>query len=185
VRAGGGKSKGGQFERDICRALSLWVTRGKRDDIYWRSAMSGGRATVGLRSGKKRKAQAGDISYVDKKGKPLLDVFVIDCKFRQPKHVRFDVLLTKAAYAGTVLEYWDKIRGEARKFNKRPMLIIKQNNAPTFVFVYLDDSIGGQRTKLFNRAIAYLPRRNVIIYELEDLLRYGRPPRTHAKAHLH
>jgi hypothetical protein len=55
MRKGGGKQKGSQFERDVCRELSLWVSHGKQEDVYWRSAMSGGRSTVaalkGARSG--------------------------------------------------------------------------------------------------------------------------------------
>src|SRR5215216_6431446 len=42
--------KGPQWEREVCRALSLWVTNGERVDVFWRSAMSGGRATVHNRS---------------------------------------------------------------------------------------------------------------------------------------
>jgi len=46
MRKGGGKAKGASFERDICRRLSLWVSAGKQEDVFWRSAMSGGRSTV-------------------------------------------------------------------------------------------------------------------------------------------
>ena len=38
MRKGGGKGKGGNFEREICKALSLWVSKGLNVDLYWRSA---------------------------------------------------------------------------------------------------------------------------------------------------
>lgn len=28
------KAKGASFERDVCKKLSLWVSDGKREDLY-------------------------------------------------------------------------------------------------------------------------------------------------------
>ena len=39
--------KGSEFEREMCKCLSLWWTDSKRDDVFWRSAQSGGRAPRG------------------------------------------------------------------------------------------------------------------------------------------
>ena len=49
MRKGGGKEKGSSFERLVCKRMSMWLSKGERDDLFWRSAMSGGRATVQLR----------------------------------------------------------------------------------------------------------------------------------------
>ncbi|MBM3120244.1 MAG: hypothetical protein FJ006_12010, partial [Chloroflexi bacterium] len=58
-------SKGASFERDISRQLSLWWTHGERDDVFWRSSMSGGRATVRAKKGQKTAYQNGDITATD------------------------------------------------------------------------------------------------------------------------
>ena len=70
-----GKLKGGAFEREICVKLSKWVSYGERDDLFWRSAMSGGRQTVGFKKGINRKNQAGDITAIDPIGQKLIDSF--------------------------------------------------------------------------------------------------------------
>ena len=51
TKPGYGKQKGGEYERTVCKKLSLWVSNGTRDDIFWRSAMSGGRATLQRKKG--------------------------------------------------------------------------------------------------------------------------------------
>jgi len=73
-------AKGSNFEREVSKELSLWTTNGVRDDIYWRSSQSGGRATIRARQGKKTANSAGDICFIDPIGKPLLDIFVLELK---------------------------------------------------------------------------------------------------------
>src|SRR5215831_9763463 len=116
VRAGGGKHKGGKFERKVCVALSKWLTEGKRTDCLWRSAMSGGRATVRGRKGEKLEAQRGDISAISPEGQRLMDKVVIECK-----HVR-NLKLNQALVrgTGTVYKFWKKLGKEAGQ--KMPML---------------------------------------------------------------
>jgi hypothetical protein len=73
-----GSQKGSAFEREICKRLSLWFTDGDRDDIFWRTAGSGARAT---RRGKKTTfGQYGDIQATDPIGQPLIDAFTIEVK---------------------------------------------------------------------------------------------------------
>jgi len=75
-------SKGSAFERHVCKELSLWWTKGKgdRDNIFWRTSASGGRATIRSKRGKTTPGQYGDICAVDLIGKPLLDVFTFELK---------------------------------------------------------------------------------------------------------
>jgi hypothetical protein len=75
-----GSGKGSQFERDICRKLSLWWTDGQRDDVFWRTSGSGAQATVRGRRGKATYGQYGDIHAVDPIGEPLLRVFTFELK---------------------------------------------------------------------------------------------------------
>lgn len=129
MRRGGSKQKGAANERNICRMLSLWVTNGKREDIFWRSAMSGGRATVAKRKGTHLAAQSGDISSVDKAGHPLTDAYYIETK--HVKTIALERFLLTST--GPLVKYWMTACREARQYNKKPLLIIKQNLLPVIV----------------------------------------------------
>jgi hypothetical protein len=125
VRAGGGKQKGSKFEREVCRRLSLWVTDGAKGDVFWRSAMSGGRATVGR--GEVR--QAGDIAAVAPEGYKFCDQWFIECK-----HVRtlnLDSFLIK--HTGVLAKFWTKARREANRYRRHPLIIARQNGWPILV----------------------------------------------------
>lgn len=79
----GKAAKGGDFEREICKKLSLWWTGNleiPRDDIFWRSSQSGGRATQRAKSGKTTYGSYGDIAAVDPIGTPLIKMFTIELK---------------------------------------------------------------------------------------------------------
>ena len=73
-------AKGGSFERLIAVQLSEWWTNGERDDVYWRSSNSGGRATARHKKGKRTAGQYGDIAAIDPIGKPLLDLMTLSLK---------------------------------------------------------------------------------------------------------
>lgn len=73
-------SKGSRFERHICGLLSRWWTYGKRDDVFWRTAGSGARATGRAKRGKKTANACGDICHVDAIGSPLTYVFAFELK---------------------------------------------------------------------------------------------------------
>ena len=71
-------AKGSQFERDTCRQLSQWWAG--RDDVFWRSSNSGGRATIRKKSGKHTIGQFGDVAATDPVGLPLLDLITFELK---------------------------------------------------------------------------------------------------------
>lgn len=79
-KRGRGARKGGGFERHICKQLSRWWTGGQRDDVFWRSSQSGGRATQRMKKGLRTYGSYGDIAAVDPIGEPLLKVFTIELK---------------------------------------------------------------------------------------------------------
>lgn len=131
MRAGGGKQKGSQFERDVCCALSRWISEGKREDLFWRSAMSGGRATVGRKSGKDHAKHAGDISATDPLGHQLTDRFYIECKFYAD--LKFGSWLLEDV--GPLAGFWKIAKEQAEAHKLAPMLIIKQNRSDIFMVV--------------------------------------------------
>jgi hypothetical protein len=72
--------KGSEFERQFCGDLSIWWTGGKSDSEFWRTAMSGGRATVRGRQGKTTTGHAGDICATGKKGLGLTKRITFELK---------------------------------------------------------------------------------------------------------
>jgi len=125
MRPGGGKAKGAQFEREVCKSLSLWVTNGANEDVFWRSAMSGGRATVS--KGKVR--QAGDITAVSSEGYELCERFYFECKHY--KSLGLDSFLIKRT--GTLAKFWSTACHHARKYDRQPLLICRQNGWPILI----------------------------------------------------
>jgi hypothetical protein len=125
-----GKQKGAGFEREICKLLSLWVSGGKQVDLFWRSAMSGGRATVQHAKGVMVR-QAGDICAVAPEGQAFCDSWYIECK--HVKRLALDQFLVKRT--GPLANFWAKLGKESVRHNRQAMLIARQNGWPTLVFV--------------------------------------------------
>lgn len=128
MRKGGGKQKGASFERLTCRELSLWLSQGANEDLFWRSAMSGGRSTVAAAKGKRLATQCGDISAIHPLGAKLTDRFLIENKAY--KDLNFVGLLLKR---GKLADFWLETCKQARQYEKLPMLIAKQNQQPIIV----------------------------------------------------
>lgn len=125
-----GKSKGATYERHIAKLLSLWVTNGEREDVYWRSAMSGGRATVRNRNSDKIEVrQAGDICSVAPEGHVLTDAYYLELK--HVKKLSLDQFIIKDT--GPLANFWKVAKREAKKHKKLPIIIARQNGWPDLV----------------------------------------------------
>jgi hypothetical protein len=137
MRPGGGNPKGGAYEREVCRRLSLWVSGGTSADLFWRSAMSGGRATVQLKAGKVNIRQSGDICAIDPMGYPF-----VEANFTEIKH-RKNLSIGRGFVCGTgdLANFWRKAVIEATKYGKRPLLIARQNFFPTLAITRQEDGI--------------------------------------------
>jgi len=122
---GKSKAKGSAFERKICKDLSLWITDDERDDLFWRSSNSGGRATIVNKEGGKH-TQSGDISAIHPLGHQFIETFVIECKHY--KNIQLEAFIFNGT--GVFKEFWKQVRRDARKSKKHPLLIAKQNNRP-------------------------------------------------------
>lgn len=85
-------AKGGEYERTVCKQLSSWWTSHERDDVFWRSSNSGGRATIRSRKGKTTHGSYGDIVALDPVGKPLLELFTIELKRGYPKGAPWEMV---------------------------------------------------------------------------------------------
>jgi hypothetical protein len=168
MRKGGGKQKGAAFEREVCRELSLWMSHGKQEDVYWRSAMSGGRSTVAFALGKRFQNQAGDISCISPVGDPLTRRFLIECK--SYAKLNFLGLLTGK---GNLIEFWGEALVQAAAYNKLPLLIAKQNHMLPMACLC---SIGARELELEKRALMIAPQRSLYIIPLHEFFIYAARP---------
>lgn len=165
MKSGGSKQKGAAFERRICRALSLWISEGKEEDLFWRSAMSGGRATLMTKKGKGASAQAGDISAIHPAAHVLTEHFVIECKHYANLHLQNLVYGGK----GGIVEFWKQVCRDAKRNDKSPMLIAKQNRCPEIICLTFN-SDQWIETAYDPMLISPPLKHNMVIYLLKDFL---------------
>lgn len=130
-KGGKGKRKGSKQERKICWALSRFIDPNGEDTIFWRSAMSGGRATVQSRKGIKNTNQAGDITCIDERGAWLTDLFCIESKFYKSLDLEASLLLGK----GKLAAFWRSHYKVSKSVDRAPLLIARQNRTPTLVIL--------------------------------------------------
>jgi hypothetical protein len=132
-----GKSKkGGAFERETCGLLSLWWSHGKHDDLFWRTAGSGGRATVRMKRGKRTLGHAGDICATSKSGKRLLRVVTLELKRGYNKSTLHDVLDAPMTAAEQVYVEWIKQARDSARMAKTPFwwLIARRDRRKPMLF---------------------------------------------------
>lgn len=98
--------KGQPFEREVCKLLSHWYSYGKDDDLFWRTAGSGGRGTVRGRKGKKTRSACGDIYATDEVGKSLTELITFEIKRGYSRDTLWDLLDSPKNGAGQRYSAW-------------------------------------------------------------------------------
>ena len=138
MKKGGGKNKGSQWEREISKTLSLWISYDTNPHIFWRSASSGAKATINSKNkGKKDSMQCGDLAAVDPCGADFISKFYVELKFYKNLHMESLIYGTPAK--NSILEFWTKAQEQAQEYNKIPLLIAKQNQHEIIV---ITNSVG-------------------------------------------
>jgi hypothetical protein len=127
MKPGGGKRKGGSFERKISKELSLWWTDGKSKDIFWRTHSSGAMGTVGG-----RKWEYGDIMAIDEAGKALTQRYNIE--LRHSKGLDIADLVYGTDKSG-MAKFLREGRKTAELSGRQPLWIFKEHLRPTMVMM--------------------------------------------------
>lgn len=153
------KAKGSAFERKVCNELSLWVSGGLKRDLFWRSSLSGGRATVARKRGSVLNRQAGDICAISPEGHDLTDRYYLDCKFY--RDLQFDQFCLHGK--GKLTGFWETVRNEAHSYNLKPFLIAKQNHLPVLALMEIGETMG-------NYPLVLLPRLECAVLLFDDIL---------------
>jgi hypothetical protein len=135
-------AKGGSFEREIAKLLSLWWSDGEREDIFGRSDGSGGRFTQRRKAGKSTANMAGDLTFTDSIGEPLIAAWSIELKTGYGKKTdtgvsRWDCLdfLDSRQKEPVLQKMWEQCRRDAELTNRIPILIFRRNGrSPCIMF---------------------------------------------------
>jgi hypothetical protein len=124
--------------------------------------MSGGRATLLAKRGKRASAQEGDLGAIDPVGNVLTSRFIIECK--HVKSLGIDSFMLKAK--GPLSKFWSKLLKQASLARKQPMLIGRQNGYPTIMMVAMTTRIDSGTSP-----IAVMARANAVIYLFDEVMK--------------
>lgn len=130
--------KGPQFERDFCTDLSLWWTDGERDDVFWRTAGSGGRATSRSKRGKTTKNHYGDTLATDPIGQILLDTFLFELKRGYSNCSVQDIIDKKKNVQ--YIKWIDKVWKTCKEAGTKSWVIVIRRNSRESVAIVPDNS---------------------------------------------
>lgn len=177
------KNKGSSFERDICKELSLWWTDGERDDVFWRTAGSGGRATNRMKQGQQTAGAYGDMTFVDPIGEPLLRLCCFEFKRGYGNWCLLDVIDRRQAkdkVRPTIIEqFWLQATQSAEDAGCRyPVIIFRRDKrkvgiiGPRKFLSNLSLFVGKYRGALAHMALC---GDYVFITGLNDFLEYCTP----------
>lgn len=186
--------KGGDFEREIFKKISLWFSAGKRDDIFYRSHNSGARFTMRKKAGKDTANQCGDMTFTDPIGKPLCDAWNVELKTgygKKKKKIKddsgdiikkidqqWDILdMIDSKQKESVLDvFWEQCTKDADISKREPILIFRRNRrTPCIVmrnaYFFILESFFGRPKNIIIIIIKGFPEKRVII-SLSDFMKW-------------
>lgn len=166
--------KGGKFEKEFCKELSLWWTDGKRDDIFYSTSGSGGRATMRLKRGLCTENASGDVCSLSEIGFPYIHYFLTEIKrgydLKRKSSIDFIEFVDSPNKKTNKLKEWI-VKAEKEKsanFRKGILIVIKRDFKIPWVII---DSI-----TLHRFAISFSRLKNeFIMFSVNDLTYYAFP----------
>lgn len=179
-------SKGKQFERDISRKLSLWLTGGKDKDLIWYTKSSGGVATKRRKKNHVTKHyDFGDLGPDGPGVEYFFDVFSCELKTgygtKNKKSTTLwsllDIIDGKQKVP-TFIEFWEQAERDAKLSDREPILIFRRNRRSECIAMY--EHIWGtfmkarnDTTPKFTTISVDLNRKDeIVICNLDDFLEF-------------
>ena len=126
--------KGGDFEREVSKTLTKWLTKVKKPYKFWRMPGSGGLATIH----EENVNLSGDIRSLSQDADFLTDCFSIECKTGYPNTSFWQHF--KHLKNFHIKEFWSQCCNDASKGNKRPMLIYRKKGNQIILAIARADS---------------------------------------------
>jgi len=125
--------KGSNFERDMCKGMSLWISHGTRVDVFMRNRVRVTEATPN------RERQLSDLTSNVIEGIYYTSLFVTECKTgysktrkgKRTKNIPWDLLdlidSPKRDSNKVLLNFWDQVYTDAQLCGKYPLLLFKRD----------------------------------------------------------
>ena len=165
--------KGAAFERRISVTLSLWASKGRREDLYWRTASSGGRATLYSRKTRDKHMQRsdqGDITITHPDGQFLMDLFQVECK--NYRCLELDKLAL--GNKGLSDRIWNPYKDESN--GRVPMVIAGANRCEPLLLTTRSGAYLIENCSVVGiRPTALFPRHGMYVYLFKDFLQKVAP----------
>ena len=134
-------AKGGDFEGNMSKELSLYLTHMKSEDGIWRTEGSGARATNKAKANMQvRLDQYGDITYTLPECKFWFDIFSVECKTgyatKTKNKTKTQITLTHWSLLDMIdssqklskfHEFWEQCLNDAIESKREPILIFRRN----------------------------------------------------------
>ena len=173
-------NKGANFEREASRKLSLWLTDGKRDDVFWRNRT---RITSNTPNAE---MQLGDMTAVHIVGVPFIELFNVEFKTgysktrtgKRTKNIPWDILDILDGKGKVFHEFWNQVDRDSEISNRIPLLIFKRDYHSELVsvthkdFQTIQSHCGDYKKELIE---VQFDDRKVVIFRFEDFFDYFPP----------
>ena len=151
--------KGGDFERDVSKALTKWLTGTEKPYKFWRMPGSGGLATIH----EECTNLSGDIRALSNDSEFLTDCFSIECKTGYPSTSFWQHF--KQIKNFNIKEFWRQCVQDSLKAGKRPMLIYRKKGKQEIIGICKADKVA---LEAVSDRLAILPNLS-LRFELEEL----------------
>lgn len=168
MKIGKGKQKGSNFEREICKELSFWLSDGEYKNVFRRNTFT--------KTGDLIVNPSLEDSEVRSLALKFLDLFNVECKCYKHIDLLSELDIGEQKRTKTDLEdWWEQCCSDAIKTKKQPLLIIKRNgHKPYVVADWAALLVCGKYSDVsackMNSFIFYLKGRKVFLAKLNQFL---------------
>lgn len=163
------KRIGNNYEREISRLLSLWLSHNTSDDCVWRDVGSGNKATMRKKQNKESIWQ-GDIIPIDLQYKYFFDIFAIDTK--SYKECNWFFINKNNEKSNAILQQWKKVFDDIQK--KIPLMIVKIRDRKTPDTIFMPTFVKLNEELYASNFLIYFfeeSKYNCKVFLLEDFLK--------------
>lgn len=123
MKATAAREKGNEFERLMCKRMSLWLSAGQRRDLFMRNVASGGAFTLSARRGSPS-GVGGDMMAVHPLAHDFLEVFLTEYKHWRDLNFEAALWMNRGEFAQVLT----KAERQAIAAQRHYFIVAKQNH---------------------------------------------------------
>lgn len=142
-------AKGGDFEREVSKHLTKWLSGKVKPYLFWRMPGSGGLATIH----EENIDLSGDIRSLTEEAEFFTSIFSVEIKNGYPKTSFWQHF--KKLKKFNIEVFWNQCVEDSKKGNKRPMLIYRKKSQKPLIGI---DSNTDNKINEINEKLCKLPK---------------------------